>query len=299
MPAGPDRPIDRLLGNLRAWRGRGLLFLALAPLAALCAGCGLSPDWPSAPEPTATDLQRAMPAPTEFVLSAEALFRDNLRHVSATTADLASLPAGAILPPAPSADSARGVSLALDDRTTLRGELYRPSGQPMPAILILGADFSAWGALPLQLSEAGFVVLVLQTRPLPLVRQIETILQSLIAIPGVDAGAIGMIGEARSADLAMLGCAVNTLCDALALLSPMSRSTLLNMIPSFGGRPLWLAAARNNIESHATALALSQALPGQAQFIELESGHEADLSRADSILASQLVDWFDHHLRGI
>lgn len=298
MPAAPDRPIDRLLRNLRAWRGRGFLFIALAPIAGLFAGCALAPFWRSAPEPTATVVPRVMPTPTEFVLSSEALYRDDLRHVGVTTADLASLPAGAILPPAPSGDSERAVSLVLDHRTTLRGELYQPSSQPLPAILILGADFSAWGSLPLELSDAGFVVLVLQTSPLPLARQIETILQSLIAIPGVDAGAIGMIGESRSADLAMLGCAVNTLCDALALISPMSRSTLLNMIPSFGERPLWLAAARNNIESHAAALTLSQALRGQAQFVELENGHGTDLSRADSALTVQLVDWFVYHLRG-
>ena len=268
----------------------------LAAIAGMLAGCGLSPDWPPTSAP-ATAVSRVVPTPTEFVLSAEGLYRQDLRHLGVTTAELASLPAGAILPPAQAGESDRGVSLLLDNRTTVSGELYRQSGQPAPALMLLGADATAWGALPQQLSAAGFVVLVLQTDHLMPARQVDTMLQSLIAIQGVDAGAIGLIGESHSADLAMLGCAVNTLCDALALFSPTSRATLMNMLPSYGERPLWLAAGRSDSQSHAAALALSQGLRGQAQFIELDHGRGLDLLRAEPSLANQLVDWFVHHLR--
>ena len=185
----------------------------------------------------------------------------------------------------------------LADRTTLHGELYQGGDQSQPAILILGGEISAWGTLPLQLSQVGFVVLVIQTDPLTPARQVETLLQSLIAIPGVDASAIGVIGEARSADLAMLGCAVNTLCDALALFSPTSRETLHNMIPSFGERPLWLTASRSDSESHGAALSLSQALRGQAQLVEVEGGRGAGLLNAEPGLADQLVTWFALQLK--
>lgn len=297
MQRASDRMFAKARGNLCPWRRFGLLFLALAPMAGLFAGCGLSPDWRPTPAPPAEVVPGVMTKPTEFVLSSEALYRDDLRHIGATSSDLASLPAGAILPPAPSGDSARGVSLALDNRTTLKGELYKQGGRTLPAILMLGADLFAWGSLPNQLSDAGFVVLVLQTHLLPPARQVDLILQSLIAIPGVDAGAIGLIGESHSADLAMLGCAVNTLCDALALFSPTSRATLLDMIPSFGERPLWLAAGRSDSESHAAALALSQGLRGGAQLIELDQGSGADLLRAEPGLADQLVNWFTFQLR--
>lgn len=268
----------------------------LAATAAMLAGCGLSPDWRPTAAPTAA-APRAMPTPTEFVLRTEALYRDDLRHLGVTTADLASLPAGAILPPAPSRDSERGVSLLLDNRTTISGELYRQSVQLAPALMLMGAEISAWGSLPHQLSAAGFVVLVLRTDPLMPARQVDAMLQSLIAIPGVNAGAIGLIGEARSADLAMLGCSVNSLCDALALFSPTSRATLMNMLPSYGERPLWLAAGRSDSRSHAAALALYQGLRGQAHFVELDNGRGLDLLRAEPSLADQLVDWFVHHLR--
>lgn len=268
----------------------------LAAIAAILAGCELSPDWQPTSAPT-TAVSRLVPTPTEFTFSREGVYRDDLRHLGVTTADLASLPAGAILPPAPSADSERGVSLLLDNRTTIAGELYLQSGQPEPAIMILGAEVSSWGLLPQQLSAAGFIVLVLQTDHMMPARHVDAMLQSLIAIPGVNAGAIGLIGAARSADLAMLGCAVNSLCDALALFSPTSRATLMNMLPSYGERPLWLAAGRNDSQSHAAALALAQALRGQAHFVELDQGRGVDLLRAEPGLADQLVDWFAHHLR--
>lgn len=174
----------------------------------------------------------------------------------------------------------------------IQGELYQGGGEPEPAILILGDETSAWGALPLKLSQAGYVVLALRIGPTTPARQVDLMLQSLIAIPGVNAGAIALVGEARYADLAMLGCVVNTLCDALALFSPTSRETLLNMIPSLGSRPLWLAASRSDSQSHAAALSLSQALPGQAQFVEVNGGHGAALLEAEPSLADELINWF-------
>ena len=135
-------------------------------------------------------------------------------------------------------------------------------------------------------------MLVLRTGPLTPARQVETMLQSLISIRGVDAGVIGVIGEAQAADIAMLGCAVNSLCDALAVLSPTSRDTLLNMIPSFGERPLWLSASRQDAESHATALALYQTAQGEARFEEVDSGRGAALLQSEPDMVENLVTWF-------
>ena len=218
MRRGPDPVTGTAVGNLRRRRKRIYLILVFTAIAGMLAACGLSPDWQPTSTPTA--VSRLVPTPTEFVLSTEGVYRDDLRHRGATTADLASLPAGAILPPASSGESDRGVSLLLDNRTTIAGELYRQSAKPQPAIILMGAEISAWGSLPQQLSSAGFVVLVLQTDNSMPARHVDTVLQSLIAIPGVNAGAIGLIGEAQSADLAMLGCAVNSLCDALAAVQP-------------------------------------------------------------------------------
>ena len=284
--------------NLAQIRFRRAIFSVLfGSVIVALAGCGLSPDWLPYPEATVTAVSISLPTPAAFVPSAEAQYTENTRHIGISSYSFASLPAGSILPPAPSGASERGVTLLLDARTTIQGELYRRGARPEPAILILGADVSAWGSLPLQLSQAGFVVLALQIGPTTPASQVDLMLQSLIAIPGVNAGAIGIAGEARSADLAMLACSVNTLCDALALFSPRSGATLLNMIPSFGARPLWLAASRTDSESYAAALALSQAASGQAQFIEAAGGRGADMLTAQTDLADQLIAWFALHLR--
>ena len=284
--------------NLAKIRLRRVTFSVLfGSVIVVLAGCGLSPDWPEAPKATATAVSISLPPNTAFIPGAEAQYTDNTRHSGVTSYSFASLPAGAILPPAPSGASERGVTLLLDAGATISGELHRGGSQPQPAVLILGADVSAWGALPQQLSQAGFVVLALQVGPTTPASQVDQMLQSLIAIPGVNAGAIGIAGEARSADLAMLACSVNTLCDALALFSPISRATLLNMMPSFGRRPLWLAASRNDSESYAAALALSQAAGGQAQFIETASGRGAVMLTTEPELADRLVAFFALQLR--
>lgn len=291
MPAAAES-----LGQRMPFVRRGLRLLPLALCLSLLAACGLSPDWGQSPPPKANPARAPLPTPTAFILSSEALYARDRRHHGATSVEFASLPAGAVLPPAPSGRSERGVSVLLDARAVVQGELYRSGQGSQPAILILGADVSSWSALPLKLSQAGFVVLALQIGSETPARLVDSMLQSLIAIPGVDAGRIGMVGEARSADLAMLGCAVNSLCDALALFSPTSRETLLNMLPSFGERALWLASSRGDSESHAAALTLSQALRGRAQFVEVERGRGAGLLHIEPGLADQVVAFFALHL---
>lgn len=296
MPAGLERLRHQASPQGRPGFKRGVLLLLLVFSLVPLAACGLSPDWGRTPEATAISL--SIPTRAAYGAGAEAQYSDNTRHTGTTSYSFASLPAGAILPPAPSGESELGVSVLLDAGTAIQGELYQGGDQPEPAILILGDESSAWGSLPKKLSQAGFVVLALRTGPTTPARQVDLMLQSLIAIPGVNAGAIGLVGEARAADLAMLGCAVNTLCDALALFSPTSRETLLNMVSSFDKRPLWLAASRSDSESRAAALSLSQALPGQAQFVEVDGGRGANLLEAAPSLADQLVNWLALHLKG-
>jgi len=297
MPRGLESSIGSLPKRMIARFTRGPALIVVMFLTGLLAGCDAS--WAATAEGKAapTAAPTSVPLPTALARRSEALYKDETRHSAKTSLHFASLPAGAVLPPAPSGASERAVTVLLDERTIMRGELYRQGAGVEPAILILGADLSAWGGLPLQLSEAGFVVLALQTEPVTPARQVEAMIQSLIAISGVDAGAIGLIGEARAADLAMLGCAVNTLCDALALLSPLSRDTLLNMMPSFGDRPLWLSASASASESHAVVLTLSQATFGRARLEMVEEGRGAAILAANPGLNDQLVDWFALHLR--
>ncbi|MDE2853164.1 MAG: hypothetical protein OXN88_03230 [Chloroflexota bacterium] len=298
MPRGLDSRRRNLPCLTHPRLKRGLFSVFLVMFMGPLASCALPAATLPRPEITPSAAPLIIPTATVFLLDSEALYADGQGRSGRTSRHIASLPSGSVLPPAPSGDSERGVSVLLDPHTILPGELYREGGQVEPAILMLGAETAAWGALPLQLSEAGFVVLTLQTASSTPAGQVDAMLQSLIAIPGVDAGAIGLIGEARAADLAMLGCAVNTLCDALALFSPLSRDTLLNMIPSFGERPLWLSASSDDGESHAAALSLSQSVRGRAQFELVDTGRGAAILNANPGLSEQLVKWFALHLRG-
>ena len=266
-----------------------LLFIFGAP--PLLAGCSSSPNSAATAKP-ATRAPTPVPSPTLLILNSEELYAADRRHIGETSPRYASLPAGAVLPPVPSGGSEHGVTVLLDAETVVPGELYQQSILRQPGILIIGADIAAWGDLPRKLANQGFVVLVLQVGPLTPARQVETMMQSLIALPSVDAGLIGLVGAARAADLAALSCAVNSVCDALALFSPLARDSLLNVLPSLGERPLWLAAARNDAESLGTAAALARAALGEAQFIEVGQGRGAELLATQPDLAGQMVEWF-------
>ena len=260
------------------------------------AGCDMLAAVTSTPQPMATSAPTPVPSPTLQILTSQELYADDSRHIGETSPRYASFPAGAVLPPVPMVDSARGVTVAVEADTVVAGELYDLAAERQPGVLIIGADVAAWGDLPLKLARQGLVVLVLQTGPLTPARHIQTMMQSLIAIPTVDAGSIGLIGEARAADLAALSCATNTLCDVLALFSPLARDSLLNMLPSFGERPLWLAAAKGDSESYQAATALANAAQGTTQFVEVSAGRGAALLTVEPALANQLVDWFTTQL---
>ena len=173
----------------------------------------------------------------------------------------------------------------------------RRSDHGQPGILLLASELAGWGALPSTLSQRGFAVLVVQSEPLTPARQVEAILQSFIAAPGVDAGSIGVVGADQAADIAALGCAVNSLCDALALLSPRSRDTLLNMLPSYGDRPLWLAAGQDDVESFTAASALAQEATGEARLFEASAGRGLALLQLQPNLADELVSWLQRQLQ--
>ena len=277
-------------------RRQSVSLLATAAILLALSACSLPFTAVSPPPPTQTPRPPLLPSPMPLVLRSDELYPDESEQVGARIPSFGSLPAGAVLPPAPAGESERDVMVALDARTVLRGELYQFDTRLQPGILVLGTELGSWGRLPLQLAEAGFVVLVLKTETSTQARHVETSLQSLIAVSGVDAGKIGVIGEARSADIALIACAVNSLCDAVALLSPVSRETSLNLIPSFGDRPLLIVANRADAESFEIAAVLSRAAQGEVQLIETHGGVGAAMLLSQPDLADLLVDWFARRL---
>lgn len=288
MPSARDMP-----GMRKRWR-KLMAFWVLAAL--LLAGCSLSRPTSPTLGPSPTPAPRIKPSPTVRILNSAELYASDTRAIGETRRDLASFPAGAVLPPAPVGDSDRAVTVALDASQSLHGELYLVDEKRRPGLLLLGEDMSAWGALPPRLARSGFVTLVLTTRVSSQARHVETMLQSLIAIPGVDASRIGLIGGGTAADLALLACAFNSLCDALALLSPQSQDTLLNVLPAYGARPLWLAANGQDRDSAGVASALAEAAAGEARLVLTAGNPGAALLPDQADLQDNLIHWLLRHL---
>ncbi len=262
----------------------------------LLAGCRMPAEAEATATQAATFAPRLNLTPTIAIISSDELYGEDSRAIGETSPRLASLPAGAVLPPGRVGDSKRAVTVLLNAATSIGGELYQADELRQPGVLLLSEDLSAWSNFPQRLSQAGYVALVLQTDATTQARQVETMLQSLIALPSVDAGVIGVVGAGRAADLALLGCAVNSLCDALALLSPLSRDTLLNILPSYGARPLWLAAANNDAEAQNTAAALAEAAQGQTRTVLVAEGRGADMLRLQPALQDELLVWLQSQL---
>ena len=242
-------------------------------LVSLLAGCGVLIPAPPTSTPAASPLPpRPLPSPTARILTSDELYRDDPGLIGRTDPQFASLPVDAVLPPVRIGPAARQIKVVLADDAVVLGERFG-FGQPRrPGLLVLGMDLPAWTQTAQRLADAGFVVIALQYRDWLQTRHIETLLFSLMAVDSVNADKLAIIGEAQTADLAFLGCAVNELCDAAALFSPTSRDTLLNMQTRYGDRPLWLAAGRSDEEAFQTASLLSQNATGDVVFHESATG---------------------------
>ncbi len=240
-------------------------------------------------------------SPTPIIRSSGELYpTDEGVFVGQTNPTQAILPVDSEPVPIPQVDDDLGnvVNVVLEDGSVLQGDFY-PSTEPRSAgILIVGIDRSAWGDLPVELQRAGFTVLVMETGLIPQAGHVDTMLKTFINLGSVDPARVGVIGGAQGADIVMVACAFDELCDVVALLSPLTRDTLLNVIPSYGTRPLLIAASNQDPESYPVALALSQTTQGDTRFIEASSGRGSSLLQFQTELISELVVWFSTYLNG-
>lgn len=268
------------------------------PLILTVAGCVL----PSQPTLTPT---RGLSAPT-LVLSPTPVIRssgelyptDDGIFIGQTNPTQAALPVDSVPVPIPhlEANGENVVDVVLEDGSILQGDLYSNEDSRHAGILIIGLDRASWGTLPLELQRAGFTVLVMETGLIPQASHVNTMLETFINLGSVDPARIGVIGEAQGADIAMLACAFNDLCDVVALLSPLTRDTLMNVMPSYSSRPLLLITSNQDPESYPVTLSLSQVAQGDSRFIETSAGRGSSLLQFQSELVSEVVLWFTAYL---
>lgn len=238
-------------------------------------------------------------SPTVQVRSSDELFGDTTFGQNDLTA--ASLPNEANLPPILSgtqrADGSEVVQMVMEDGTILYGDVFFiPERGRVPGVLLLAADRTSWASFPDQLMGAGFTVLVMESRNPPQAADLDIMLTSFSEQGAVDPAQIAVIGGGTHADVALIGCSVNQLCDAVVLLSPLSRDTLLNVVTQYNPRPMMIVTNRMDANSYPTSLALLQAATGSTEFVETDGGQGTGMLQFQSDLGFTIINWLREQL---
>lgn len=269
-----------------------LRFLPLALIALLAACEALEPP------PTATPT-RAPSGPTmgasqvfrgEFPTEAPALFQGQNDPTAAA------LPSGGALPPL-AVDTVEGdlrqtIQVTTHTGATLPGELYSAGEQRLPGLLMLAPGSDAWLDLPLRLQAAGFTVLTMSSNDVADAALVSDVLASLSDVGTVDPGSMGVVGAEAGADVALLGCAQEMLCDVVALISPTQHDPLLVAMQRYNPRSLFVAAGEGDAVGAGAARALDDYAQGESA-LELGPGASrgAFLLQDNPTIGDRLIEW--------
>ncbi|MCS6834839.1 MAG: hypothetical protein NZ750_02335 [Anaerolineae bacterium] len=268
-------------------RARWLSLLLLAACSAPPAPTALPTRQLSAPT--------LAPSPVIPILSSEQLYSATL-SAGRNNPTAAALPNNAPLPPWASAANAEGVqtvAVTLSAVLSVQGDLYAPPGQRLPGVVLLTSERTAWGALPLALQGAGLAVLAVDWPAAGRPEDVGRLLESFSELVAVDPGRLAVLAAGQASGAALRGCALEALCDGLALLSPSQADAdaLSQVVP----RPVLVVASQDDATSYAAALALA-ALPG-VQSIQAPSGRGANMLASSPPLIEALVAWLSSVLR--
>ncbi|MDX2161861.1 MAG: hypothetical protein SF162_11095 [bacterium] len=270
--------------SLRRWQRTGCAFVLVCALVALAACDGEVPT----PIPT-----RTLSGPT---LGATEIFRPDFPtpepfNPGMSSATAMGLPRDSELPPLvlESGSSVQTIQLTAGDGTLLNGDLYiNPGGERVPGVLLIAPSRAAWGDLPLRLTGRGYTVLSMDLRPGAPLGDAITMLAAMANTPGVDPARIGVVGAEVGADLALVACAGDPLCDGLALITPTD-ALGVNFMSAFLPRPLWIAAAESDA-GYAVAVTLEGAAPNQIDLFTAPGDQRgAALAAAEPAAADALI----------
>lgn len=273
-----------------------LFTFCLLPFTLLClSACSALPQ---APEPTATrnfSAPTLAPSPTVQIQNSDDIYGDTIVD-GQSNPTAAALPVDAALPPRQSGilgeSGAQTIEIVLQNGTIVTGDLYETiADNRVAGILIVGQATETWGSLPSSLAQAGYTVLVIDLPDNPQAEIMNVLLNSLSENGTVDPARIAAIGAEDSADMALFGCTIYEICDAVVMLSPQSRSAILNVLPNFNPRPLFIAASLNDAESYATAASVATSFADGSQFVEQSTGSGTGLLTLNSELGNVIINW--------
>ncbi len=207
--------------------------------------------------------------------------------------DLPPLPVGTVVPGA----GQQVVEITMADGTFLSGDLYGTGTARVPGVLVLATDRTMWGAFAAEAEAAGFTVLVIEVRDPASVDDFEVMLEAFTEVGTVDPARVGVVGAAEMADLALMGCTANRLCDTVILLSPLQQDAALRALPLYNPRPLMVVASEDDADSYAAAQAVQGAVTGEVLFQSFTSaGRGTAMLQARPDLADLMVTWLTRQL---
>jgi hypothetical protein len=213
----------------------------------------------------------------------------------------AALAPGAALPPlnigtpAPR-DAGQTIAITAQDGALLPGILFQ-SLDPvrLPGVLLLSPKFTDWGTFPQKLYNAGFTVLAMDLREEGLL-DFEVMIRAL-STGEADPASLAVVGGAAGADVALLGCAGEMLCDTAVLLSPSNNPALMDALKAYDPRPVMLSASEDDPDSFGSAQKLQAAARGEVQFQPFASaGHGAAMLFNRPDLGDLIIQWLERQI---
>ncbi len=268
----------------------------------LAAGCAALPE----PTPTRA-LSGPTLAPTDDVIPAppSELPGNFIDTAGASDPTAAALPNDLDLPPLAitgAAGETQTVQISLSGQT-VTADLYQNVVVRSPGVILLSENREVWGQFPRQLEQNGYVVLAVDVPAGTSSTSINEIVGSFSDLAqGVDSRLdpawIALVGEQSGADAALRGCAVDSRCDALVMLSPLSGEQASVLAQAYGDRPLFVAASQDAPVSFTLAQTYANRLQGETLFQPLAgAGNGAQMLTNQPALATQLIEWIAQQLQ--
>lgn len=238
--------------------------------------------------PTVLPLMQAQ-EPTQLLFSGQ---NDPTAAALPRDSELPPLDAGTRVP----GESRQPIQVTAPDGVQLIGDLYASPVQPAPpGILLLAPETTGWLDLPLRLQNQGYSVLVMPLRPGLVINSaaglgdFSAMIQALGQVS--DPGHLGVIGAEAGADLALTGCAVEPLCNALGLFSPTDEELAQLAITRYNPRPIFLAVGQAD-SSFGIVEYLRGAARGEIGYHPVEGAvRGAALLQARPALTDDLIEW--------
>jgi len=287
--------VNKVSGLMNMPKSKSTCFYFVILMLILTA-CNALPQ-PIEPTLTRNFTAATLPAsPTVAIRNSDEIYGDTILD-GQSNPTAAALPVDAPLPPVAAGiageTGAQTVQIVVEDGTTLIGELYEDTTREnrVPGLLIVGDDVQVWNSLALGLFDAGYTVLVIALPQNPRAELLDTLLTSLSENGTVDPARIAVIGAENFADFAFLGCTIYEICDAVVMLSPQNRDAILNVLPNYNPRPLFLAASQNDANSYATASSIATSFADGSRFVEQSTGSGTGLLALNSELSNFIITW--------